>query len=489
MRSGTGSGLVDYVAGLWTGRGREPVQPASLPVSLFDALAALENGIHNPAGSSRLTAAKAQLFTCLRNHLDVTESKALTTKLLNLSLARQHFRAKDALVRSRPLSVVLDPSNSCNLACPGCVHSAHAKESHWFDWKPGLLSATRFGTLLDRYGPAALYLTLFNYGEPTVNPETPQFIRYAKGHLLRTILSTNLSLPRFDAQAYVDSGLDYMVLSIDGATQPVYERFRKKGNLELVFQNIRKLVEAKRQSGKSTPIITWRFLMFEHNIHEVSAARDTARELGVDEFKAEPAWDVSWDDPDIHAVQADPVNVEFGLDVYTAMARNWNPFPQSLNVAAIDQEFDVEIKLGDEPGGPQAGWTCEWLYKNITMDAGGRIFPCCSSPRKDVDLMFAEFHAGSSNAAGNGAHTDTNNDVFNSAMHQQARRFFADPQAYRLRQSAGDGGNGQADRHPFCVKCEFDQTAFPDATQVRNYFAMAAAGAIDEPSLNLLSTW
>jgi len=479
FRRGTGSGVVNYITGLLTARKRESVQPASL----FDALAALDGGLQGQ-GSGRLTAAKAQLFALLRNHLDVTESKALTTKLLNLRLARRHFRAKDTVVRSRPLSVVLDPSNSCNLACPGCVHSAHAKESKWFDWKPGLLSATRFGALLDRYGPPALYLTLFNYGEPMVNPETPKFIRYAKGHLLRTILSTNLSLPRFDAEPYVESGLDYMVLSIDGATQPVYERFRRKGNLELVFRNIRKLVEAKRQSGKSTPIITWRYLMFEHNLHEVPAARETARELGVDQFKAEPAWDVSWDDPDIHAVQAEPVNVEFGLDdVYTAMARNWNPFPESLNVAAIDQEFDAEIEPGvPDSGGSQTGSTCEWLYKNITMDAGGRIFPCCCSPRKDADLLFAEFPAaprdGSDNGAGTDAQADTNNDVFNSAMHQKARQFLADPQAYRA-----EG------RQPYCVNCEFDHRSFPDPTQVLNYFAMAAPGAFDEPSLNLLSTW
>jgi MoaA/NifB/PqqE/SkfB family radical SAM enzyme len=437
---------------------------------LPEILAALEGGMQNHGSPSRLAAAKWELFTFLRNHLDVTEAKALTSKLLNLYLARQHFQAKDVVVRSRPLSVVLDPSNSCNLACPGCVHSAHAKESKWFDWKPGLLSPTRFGSLLDSYGPPALFLTLFNYGEPMVNPETPKFIRDAKGHLLRTILSTNLSLPRFDAQAYVESGLDYMVLSIDGATQPVYERFRKKGNLELVFQNIRKLVGAKRQSGKSTPVITWRYLMFEHNLHEVPAARETARELGVDQFKAEPAWDVSWDDPEIRAVQAEPLNVEFGLDVFTAMARNWNPFPESLHVAAIDREFDAEIEPAVPEGrASQPGSTCEWLYKNITMDAGGRIFPCCCSPRKDADLMFAEFHGSPPNGA---------DDVFNSAMHQQARRFLADPQAY---QAEG--------RQPYCVNCEFDHTAFPQPTQVGNYFAMASAGAFDARSLDLLSAW
>jgi MoaA/NifB/PqqE/SkfB family radical SAM enzyme len=270
----------------------------------------------------------------------------------------------------------------------------------------------------------------------------------------------------------VESGLDYMVLSIDGATQPVYQRFRRNGNLELVFQNIRKLVEAKRQSGKSTPVITWRYLAFEHNVHEIPAAIETARGLGVDQFDAAPAWDVAWDDPDIRPATLEPLQVEFGADVFAAMAQNWNPFPESLNAAAIDREFESEIELGANSGASQPGSTCEWLYKSITVDAGGRVFPCCSSPRQGAELVFADFHGG------------PGEDVFNSGMHQQARWFFADPQSYSL-----DHVDGQPGRHPFCVKCPWDKIADPDRMQMRNYFAMAAPGAFDDPSLDLFSSW
>jgi MoaA/NifB/PqqE/SkfB family radical SAM enzyme len=423
-------------------------------------------------GRGDMAVAKAELFRRLRNRFDVTESKALACKLLNLCLAKQHFRNRDSILRSRPLSVVVDPSNSCNLACPGCVHSDRARESNWFDWKPGIVSASRLEALLDRYGPTALFVTFYNYGEPLVHPETPRFIRYAKKYLLRTMLSTSLSLPRFDAKAYVESGLDHMVLSIDGATQAVYERFRRKGNLELVFQNIRKLVQAKRESGRSTPIIVWRLLAFEHNVHEIPAAIEMARSLGVDQFEAMPAWDVSWDDPEIRAVPVEPLTVEFGLDAYAAMARNWNPFPESLNAAAIDREFDAEIGPASAVGAAQSASTCEWLYKTIAMDAGGRIFPCCCSPGAETDLTFAGFHAG------------THEEVFNSNMHQLARRFFAAPELYWP-----ESGEGHAGRHPYCVKCEFNKVAFPRPIQMRNYFAMAAPGAFDDASLDLLSAW
>jgi MoaA/NifB/PqqE/SkfB family radical SAM enzyme len=124
----------------------------------------------------------------------------------------------------------------------------------------------------------------YNYGEPLVNPQTPRFIRLAKTYLMRTIISTSLSLARFDAEAYVESGLDSIAVSIDGATQYMYEKFRRNGIVSLVHGNLRKLVEARRRLGKRAPIITWRYLASEHNAHEISAAIRQARDFGVDQF-------------------------------------------------------------------------------------------------------------------------------------------------------------------------------------------------------------
>src|SRR5262249_53553155 len=155
----------------------------------------------------------------------------------------------------------------------------------------------RLDALLNRYGPYAIHLVLCNYGEPLLNAQTPKFIRRAKRYLIQTVLSTNFSIGRFDSEAYVESGLDFIVLSIDGATQSIYERYRKNGNLALVYENIQKLVRAKRALGKGTPVIEWQFLAFEHNAHEIPLAIDTARRLGVNQFALRAPFDVSWDDP------------------------------------------------------------------------------------------------------------------------------------------------------------------------------------------------
>lgn len=457
----------------WLSPAKPPVPPP--PSRLAGILRAIEQGTQRgtPLGRAleTLDAHKPEVFETLRQRAGSdTEARAVTVKTLNLCLAKYHYANRSAVALSRPIGLVMDPSNSCNLTCPGCVHSQYSKEFKLFDWNPGMLSEQRGASFLAAYGALATHATLCNYGEPLVNPLTPRFVSIAKSYLLRTMLSTNLSLARFDAEAYAASGLDYMVLSIDGATQAVYERFRRKGNLELVFDNIRKLVEAKRRLGTRTPILAWRLLAFEHNIHEIPAAIEKARELGVDTFDAAPAWDISWDDPSILPAKIKPMTVEFGLDCAVEMKKNWNPFPEKLAAAQFDAAFEQrwtdKYSADAEPGGP--GATCEWLYKNITLDSGGRIFPCCCSPTSRADLAFGQFAPGDDTGA------------FNSAKHRGSRLFFADADAYRAQ---------PLERDPYCVKCDWDRSAYPKPIHIRHYFEGAAPAEFDAGSLDMLAGW
>ncbi len=442
---------------------------------LYGILSGIESKIRSRVSLEEmlavLDASKPMVFQNLRQYFKGSiEAQALTIKILNLCLASYHFLSRGTELLSSPFGLVVDPSNSCNLACPGCVHSQQVKALKLFDWKPGLVTESRVGAFLKRYGANATHATFCNYGEPLINPHTPDFIHLAKTYLLQTTVSTNISVARFDPDAYAESGLDHMVLSIDGATQPVYERFRRKGNLELVFDNVRRLVAAKKRLGKLMPTLTWRLLAFEHNLHEIPIALEKARELGVNQFEAIPAWDVSWDDPSIHATRIEPISVYFDTDRRAAAIENWNPFPGGIAEDAIRHEFemtwrDKAVDLSTTVS--QSGSTCQWLYKSITMDAGGRIFPCCCSPRPNADLNFAQFDGGD------------DADSFNSEKHQRSRRYFADPKAY-IR---------GVDQDPYCVNCVWDKTADPSPAQVRNYFQAAGRNLFDYPSLDLVSSW
>jgi hypothetical protein len=306
-----------------------------------------------------------------------------------------------------------------------------------------------------------------------LNPATPALIAQAKRYLMRTMLSTNMTAPRFDAEALVRSGLDYMVVSLDGATQPVYARYRRRGDIEIALRNIRALVAAKRDLGRRTPIIAWHFLTFEHNVHEIPQALAMARDLGVNHFATLTPFDVSWDDPGIRCVAVPPVVVEIDPDNEEAMSGNLTCPEGGLDSGAIERAFESGWREGavhaDPPGRPPVASpiTCHWLYKSMSMDATGRVFPCCGAPSAERNLVFAQFDA------------DSSPEPFNSPTYQRARSWFANP---------GEPSSGEHAHH--CVKCEWQKTTPNTAAPEICDLLKAAAGDFFGPAtLRLVSRW
>jgi hypothetical protein len=234
-----------------------------------------------------------------------------------------------------------------------------------------------------------------------------------------------------------------MYLSIDGATQPVYEQFRRNGNIDLVYQNIGKLVDAKRRLGRRTPILRWQYLAFQHNEHEIPMAIERARQLGLDQFAVETPFDVSWDAAGVRVSKVPAAAYELTPDTESALKQNFTSKLAEIEIEDVEREFTrgwAEAARGDLQGygGRDTGSpTCSWLYKNMVMDANGRILPCCGAPRPDLHLVFSHFPAEA--------------DCFNDGDYQKARNHFANKAATRLH-----GNSVSAENVPHCVNCEWD---------------------------------
>src|SRR5262249_19248598 len=96
-------------------------------------------------------------------------------------------------------------------------------------------------------------------------------------------ISSNFNWPQpVNINDFISSGLDYVTVSLDGVTQESYEQYRVRGDLAEGFDNLRRLVAAKKALNSKTPFVEWQFIVFKHNEHEMAAARKLAAEIGVD---------------------------------------------------------------------------------------------------------------------------------------------------------------------------------------------------------------
>jgi len=352
------------------------------------------------------------------------KAKLFLAKVTNLLVSKyQYIRLHNRLL-GRPFGLLVDPANGCNLHCPGCVHTPGGKYA--FHWDKGILSEELFGKYLRLYAPYATHMLFFNYGEPFINKNTPKFISQAKKYRLYTSLSTNLSLP-IDFEAVVKSGLDYMTLSIDGASEETYKKYRQGGRFGLVCENVKKLTEARGKLNSKTPYIVWQYLIFDHNKYETERAKRLAEELGVDEINFGVPFDVSLFAPDITIPPdagrlagriAFPQNMpEFNSASFSQAAMEAEPEIEFNNWGG---KFDNDNYEGFLRAGEPGMVTCDWLYKGMAMDANGKILPCCMAPSEGKNLEFASL---TNERAGL-------EDAFNSRMYMLARESFSSPEGY-----------------------------------------------------------
>jgi radical SAM protein with 4Fe4S-binding SPASM domain len=178
-----------------------------------------------------------------------------------------------------PVSIAFEPTTSCNLRCPECPSGLRS-----FTRPTGMLEADFFRRTIDDIHRELLYLIFYFQGEPYLNPAFLDMVRHASAKGIYTATSTNGHyLTSEHARRTVESGLDRLIISIDGTTQEVYEQYRVGGRLEKVLAGAREVVRWKRALGSRRPFVVFQFLVVRPNEHQIEEVRRLGREVGVDD--------------------------------------------------------------------------------------------------------------------------------------------------------------------------------------------------------------
>ena len=180
-----------------------------------------------------------------------------------------------------PISLKIEPSAACQLACPGCVQ---ANPDFKQKTAGNLMSQALFLNVLDQAADYVYRIQFYFNGEPFINKNILNMVAAATDRGIGSQMSTNFSF-RFKDSFYrdiVESGLEHLIISMDGTDANTYGKYRINGRFELVQHGMREIVKWKRALGRTYPIVEWQFIIFEHNKHQVQRAQQLANEIGVD---------------------------------------------------------------------------------------------------------------------------------------------------------------------------------------------------------------
>lgn len=184
-----------------------------------------------------------------------------------------------------PISISFEPTTSCNLRCPECPSGLRA-----FSRPTGMLKKDFFKETIDQLFKDLTYLVFYFQGEPYLNPQFLEMVQYAAQKKIYTATSTNAHyLNDNNAKRTVESGLDRLIISIDGTTQETYQQYRVGGNLQKVLEGARHIVKWKRELKSKTPFIIFQFLVVRHNEHQIEEVQRLAKEIGVDQVRLKTA--------------------------------------------------------------------------------------------------------------------------------------------------------------------------------------------------------
>lgn len=184
-----------------------------------------------------------------------------------------------------PISLSFEPTTSCNLRCPECPSGLRS-----FTRPAGMLENNFFRNTIDQISGDLMYLVFYFQGEPYLNPEFLKMVSYAASKGIYTATSTNAHFLNDDnARKTVESGLDRLIISIDGTTQDIYQQYRKGGKLDKVIEGTKKIVAWKKKLKSRTPYIFFQFLVVKPNEHQTGEIKKLAKECGVDEVRFKTA--------------------------------------------------------------------------------------------------------------------------------------------------------------------------------------------------------
>lgn len=234
-----------------------------------------------------------------------------------------------------PYLINFELRNECNERCFFC----RTKDGEIYDANPngqgqyiakGTMPFEIFRDIISQVRDRLIMIVPYINGEPLLSKDIYKAIQHASDNNIATMIATNgILLNERNCEELLKAGLDFIKIHISGFTQPTHSIEHRKGDVELIKENLRHLVRMNREGGYGM-LIMLDYILYQHNKHEIEQVRKFSDELGI------------------------MFNVRKGY---------------RKGIEEIEPTSPLEPSMADIP--------CDWLWTVLTIDWNGVIFPCC----------------------------------------------------------------------------------------------------------------
>lgn len=252
-------------------------------------------------------------------------------------------------VFGRPWAASIEPTTTCNLRCTECPTGTQVLTR-----AKGTINIESFNTVLSKISPELIHLTLSFQGEPFLNPCFSEMVQLAKQERIFVCTSTNGHfLNNANIGSIIQSGLDHLIISMDGINQQTYEKYRVNGNLQTVTDGISQLVAEKKAAQSLTPFIELQFLVFRHNEQQIRQMKEYASRSGVDKLTFKTA---------------QVYNLDKSAVIIPSSER------KSRYRQLPDNTWVIARKLKNR---------CHRIWRSVVVTWDGEVVPCCFDKNAD----------------------------------------------------------------------------------------------------------
>lgn len=269
------------------------------------------------------------------------------------SILDPFFRLFPKIVRF-PYKIEVEHTTVCNKKCIICEHT------YWKE-KSETVTFERFKKIVDQF-PGLKWINVTGEGSGFLNKDFLKIIRYLRSRHVSVNFVDELDLlDEKMARELIKVGMNCIWVSMDGATKETYEKIKVGCDFEKTLNNIRRLLELKKEMESPFPTICFRYVVNKLNVYEMPKFVELVHSLG-----------------DL----GDGSKVEFvNLLKFKEVEHFYLPeIPEEIINAAMEKGKELGIRVAfshiSESKLPPMKHCAAWAEPYIMI--GGYVLPCCA---------------------------------------------------------------------------------------------------------------